>query len=289
MGDTYTWTLKYFGKDQNVLRLNSQKQDDETQMPSDNIFETAGEIDGNQLWANGDVVPETQGLWFYTDDNNPDRWFNTDDDNTNSGQWRIHHEGMELNGAECWAHKLVVPNVPANAAVYLRMAATPDADTYVAYQFKGAGNATVVNDGDLIQADDEYVLAVKNNGAKRHLTLTLGGFLLKVLCSTTNGDDHGLYTFAGTDGEVARITVNIAEGFDLDNYQVAVVDGWCTTQQCKGMPLVSMPSEVTGISDVAADGEAADGSYYNLQGQRMGNTPAQRCAYIVNGKKVVVK
>ncbi len=645
-----------------VLRLNSQKQDDETQMPSDNIFETAAEIDGNQLWADGDVVPETQGLWFYTDDNNPDQWFNTDDDNTNSGQWRIHHEGMELNGAECWAHKLVVPNVPANAAVYLRMAATPDADTYVAYQFKGAGNATVVNDGDLIQADDEYVLAVKNNGAKRHLTLTLGGFLLKklsvstdpkkvnikgyasesrdhdidakllpyftgqnfktyivsdpdyenltltltdvgssdgnyvlpantgcvirrlgegddlafntfgdgngfhlfvpdmhdktgkfvsdadkamndrfmvpvaremqvpctngtdmtnyvltynykklngtnlsatisgeekfyrvysgwdiwlransaylqlptasvlpanaarsarmfsfrtvnkvtpgdvnydemvnvtdftsvasnilgcspsvfytkgadinndakvnvtdflgianiildipapdttpaqaprrasmgdgfsaadhvvyvqpltdavpgsqqvlsvrvknaqpmvgyeftlllpegvtvatgdegvlaqlsnvrttaqrtnffaaqqqgnsmlkVLCSTTNGDDHGLYTFAGTDGEVARITVNIAEGFDLDNYQVAVVDGWCTTQQCKGMPLVSMPSEVTGISDVAADGEAAEGSYYNLQGQRMGDTPAQRGAYIVNGKKVVVK
>lgn len=50
-----------------------------------------------------------------------------------------------------------------------------------------------------------------------------------------------------------------------------------------------LASEVTGISDVAADGEAAEGSYYNLQGQRMGDTPAQRGAYIVNGKKVVVK
>ena len=158
-----------------ILRLNSQRQEGSRQRASDNIFETAKDIYGNQLWADRMVVPETQGLWFYTNNNNQ-----------NSGQWRIHNNGMEMNGASYWPHSMVVPNVPANAAVYLRMGTTRTDGLYSAYQFQGDENPTVVDTDNLIQIGDEYVFAVKNTGEKRHLALSLGGFLLKKVAVSTD-------------------------------------------------------------------------------------------------------
>ena len=161
----------------------------------------------------------------------------------------------------------------------------------VGYEF-----TILLPDGVTIATDDEVAAAQLSNArttAQRtnfFAAQQLGNNALKVLCGTTNGDSDGLYSFTGTDGEVARITVNIAEGFNPDNYEVAVIDGLCTNQECVSMPLVPMSFNVTGISDVMAEGEAVEGSnYYNLQGQRLGNRPAQRGVYIVNGKKVTVK
>ena len=91
------------------------------------IFENSKGIKGNQLYANGEVIPETKGLWFYFDNNDP----------AYNGCMRIAADGLHLanasyeNNATCqpgetmrrgwWNYKMVVPAVPAGAAVYLRV------------------------------------------------------------------------------------------------------------------------------------------------------------------------
>ena len=167
------------------LRLNSQSKNPKAK---DNIFQTAKSIDGNQVWANEAVVPETQGLWFYTEDNVQ----------ASGGKWIISDEGMQLNGNIGWPYTLVVPNVPKNAAVYLRMKNSVN-KPHFAYSFKGAGDSEVYpSDGkpmlvpgtDYVENDvnyAEYIFAIKNNGdTKRHLVLSLGGYELKKLAVSTD-------------------------------------------------------------------------------------------------------
>jgi hypothetical protein len=162
------------------LRLNSQSKNPKAK---DNIFQTAKSIDGNQVWANGAVVPETRGLWFYTDNNVQ----------TNGGKWIISDEGMQLNGYSGWPNSLVVPNVPKNAAVYLRMKNTVNTPHF-AYSFKGDGGSEVYPSNGkpmLVPGTEhedngvnyaEYIFAIKNNGnTKRHLVLSFGGYELKKL------------------------------------------------------------------------------------------------------------
>ena len=162
------------------LRLNSQSKNPKAK---DNIFQTAKSIDGNQVWANGAVVPETQGLWFYTENNVQ----------ASGGKCIITDEGMQLNGNSGWPYTLVVPNVPKNAAVYLRMKNSVN-NPYFAYSFKGDGGSEVYpSDGKpmLVPGTEseenevkyaEYIFAIKNNGdTKRHLVLSFGGYELKKL------------------------------------------------------------------------------------------------------------
>lgn len=86
------------------------------------IFENSKGIDGNQLYANGDVIPETKGLWFYFDNN----------DVAYNGSTQITADGLRLSNAKrelsnggttmgWWNTKMVVPAVPAGAAVYARV------------------------------------------------------------------------------------------------------------------------------------------------------------------------
>ncbi len=161
------------------LRLNSQT----APKAKDNIFETAKSIDGNQIWAGGKVVPETQGLWFYTENNNQD----------NGGLCIISNDGMKLNGFANWPYGLVIPNVPAKAAVYLRMRNVRGMDnTSFTDQFKGTGNfevytpvavpGTEIVDEEANITYQDYVFAILNNGeTKRHLVLSFGGYELKKL------------------------------------------------------------------------------------------------------------
>ncbi len=163
------------------LRLNSQLG---VNKAKDNIFETAKSIDGNQVWANGAVVPETQGVWFYTENNN-----------STSGYWITSDDGMDLNtSSSTWLYNVVIPNVPAKAAVYLRMRnVIKKDDAHFAYNLKGANQnevevyslaevpgTEVVDENDIIYQD--YIFAVMNKGtAKRHLVLSFGGYQLKKL------------------------------------------------------------------------------------------------------------
>ena len=78
---------------------------------------------GNELFANGKIIPETQGLQFYTDNN----------DKNYNGQIWIDTDGLHLcnnTHQDWWNCKMVIPSVPAGAAVYARVArdtkAVPD-------------------------------------------------------------------------------------------------------------------------------------------------------------------
>ena len=85
------------------------------------IFENCKGVNGNQLWAGGAVIPETQGLWWYMDNN----------DNAYNGSMQVVEGGLKLSNTKrtlgtgttmgWWNYKMVVPSVPADHVVYLRM------------------------------------------------------------------------------------------------------------------------------------------------------------------------
>lgn len=189
------------------LRLNSQKeQGDGDLKEKDNIFETAKSIDGNQVWANGAVVPETQGLWFYSYNNNQ-----------NNGKWGINSDGMDFGGTSKDVLKVVVPNVPANAAVYLRMVKNREVGPDYAYEFKG-GNTNLETYGPIqVDGTNEYILAIMNKGtAKRHLTLSIAGYRLKKLAVSTDPKKIGSTGYA---------TESRAEGIGIDHNLTAYLTG----------------------------------------------------------------
>lgn len=170
--DLSLWELDAQDKTTYYLRLNSQsgQTSPDNLKEKDNIFETAKDVDGNQVWANGAIVPETQGLWFYSDDNN-----------RNDGTWGVTNEGMAVNGKNKQVLKMVVPNVPAGAAVYLRMKTNskyPEQE----YSFKNGNSNCEVYGPTLVEGtNNEYIYAILNKGAKRHLTFSLTGYQLKKL------------------------------------------------------------------------------------------------------------
>ncbi|MBO7578241.1 MAG: hypothetical protein J6T43_04545 [Prevotella sp.] len=192
------------------LRLNSQKeQGDGDLKEKDNIFETAKDIPlggGNQVWANGAVVPETQGLWFYSYNNNQ-----------NNGKWGINSDGMDFGGTSKDVLKVVVPNVPANAAVYLRMVKNREVGPDYAYEFKG-GNTNLETYGPIqVDGTNEYILAIMNKGtAKRHLTLSIAGYRLKKLAVSTDPKKIGSTGYA---------TESRAEGVGIDHNLTAYLTG----------------------------------------------------------------
>ena len=179
------------------LRLNSQtSQTPQNLMERDNIFETAKEIGGNQVWANGTIVPEMQGLWFYTENNNQGNgeWIIKQGDDQNVG-------GLEFAGTSPWFKKIVVPNVPKDAAVYLRMTKITDdsVEPEVRYMFgqqesmssiktsatspTGTGTETFYEVGDT----GDYILALMNtNSGKSNLTLSLNGYRIQKLAVSTD-------------------------------------------------------------------------------------------------------
>ena len=117
-----------------------------------------------------------------------------------------------------------------------------------------------------------------------------GSSTLKVLCGTSKKDAStgALYAFSGNDGEVARITVNVADGSQADTYPVTVKDAVLSTPDAKKMilPVVMMSESTTGVSALAA--QEADATCYDLQGRRV-LKPAKKGMYIVDGKKEVIR
>ena len=173
---------------------------------------------GNQLYANDKIIPDTKGLWFYFDNN----------DDAYNGCMQIAADGLHLanasyeNGASCnpgvsmrrgwWNYKMVVPDVPSGAAVYLRMARdmsvkegdvtfrpwSPSANGYIdatepffykSFQFgwmktKAEMGKEQTDICKYYQASDgtgDYIVAIKNTGEQSHLTFTLNGWVLKKL------------------------------------------------------------------------------------------------------------
>ncbi|MBO5630334.1 MAG: hypothetical protein J5965_14810, partial [Aeriscardovia sp.] len=208
------------------MRVNSQAIDTKGQ---DNIFESNSEQSANQLWAKhgtgneatGIVIPETQGLWFYMDNNDPE----------NNGKMQITSEGLTLDAGENdWCNKMVVPDVPTGGAVYLRMKSTSTTPVKK-YKF-GTGDFTEIAEATncrYYEANDnsgDYIVAIMNTGSKANLTLALGGFVLKKMAVSTDFKTVNKYGWA-TESRARVIDPSLTSeltGYPFEHYIVTDVD-----------------------------------------------------------------
>lgn len=211
--DLSLWELDVQDKTTYYLRLNSQSGQTTANLKvKDNIFETAKAIDGNQYWANGFIVPETQGLWFYSYDNN--RTYNT---------WGLTNDGLAFNGQNKSILNMVVPNVPAGAAVYLRMETNGNFSDQ-AYLFKGGNTNCEVYGPVLVDGTiNEYIYAILNKGAKRHLTFSIAGYQLKKIAVSTDPKAIGQTGYA-TESRAHRIDHTLTSYLTGKNIKAYIAD-----------------------------------------------------------------
>ena len=216
--DLSLWELDVQDNTTYYLRLNSQSGQTTANLKvKDNIFETAKAIDGNQYWANGFIVPETQGLWFYSYDNN--RTYNT---------WGLTNDGLAFNGQNKSILNMVVPNVPAGAAVYLRMETNGDFSDQ-AYLFKGGNTNCEVYGPILVDGTtNEYIYAIKNKGAKRHLTFSISGYQLKKIAVSTDPKAIGKtgYATESRARDIDHYLTSYLTGKPIKAYTATISDGY---------------------------------------------------------------
>lgn len=178
------------------------------------IFSQNKEGFGNQLYANDKIIPETQGLWFYMDNNYP--VYNRCAQITSEGLRFANTNLADGSHTPDWNYKMVVPDVPQNGAVYLRMKrdnTVKDADNtngtpFLATKFhfgttddanqktslstnteviNGTGNSNSKYSFYKVSgSNDEYIVAVKNTGAMNHLTFTLNGWIVEKVAVSTD-------------------------------------------------------------------------------------------------------
>ena len=207
---------------------------------------------GNQLWAGGDVIPETRGLWFYTDDN--DQLYNDCMQITDEGIRFANVPDDEGKRVAWWNYKMVVPDVPADGAVYLRMTrddvVSDDAKTwsekdgadvpFVATRFQFASQSSktqlstdteVKGDGDYAfykvdGSDNDWILAVKNTtGNVEHLTFTLNGWIVKKLAVSTDSKTLNKLGWA-TESRNRYIDPELTQFFTGEDVEVCKVTGF---------------------------------------------------------------
>ena len=219
------------------------------------IFENSKGIYGNQLWANGNVIPETQGLWFYMDNN--DAAYNGSMQITSDGL-RLANTKRTVNGSNTmgwWNYKMVVPEVPAGAAIYLRMARDTSVgdDDYsqkqgedpvyflnTAFNFESdnktyLSTSTPVKNGTDYsfyeienngQGTGEWVLAIRNTkSAASKLIFTLNGWILKKLAISEDAKavNYLGYASESRDKEIDPELMGYMTGTGLKAYTVSKV------------------------------------------------------------------
>ncbi len=157
-------------------------------------------------------------------------------------------------------------------------------DLYLPEGVSMANNAKASLSSDRLAVDDAHTLMVNkvSDGAVRFL------------CSSMNDE-----SFAVGDGEIATLTVNIADNVANGDYDVVVKNALMTeTDISKSYEADNIKSTLkvldqTGVETVTADDERRDGSIYTVGGQLVGkkSTTSQlrKGIYIRNGKKIVVK
>ena len=134
--DAASYDLSMWDADGKMIVRNPTATDN-----SQEIFTQNKNGNGNQLYANDKIIPETKGLWFYFDNNDP----------AYSGSMQITTEGLRLANTPkkkedgvtdlrmgWWNYKMVIPNVPSKAAVYLRVKRVAEVDeTYESTDSRG--------------------------------------------------------------------------------------------------------------------------------------------------------
>ena len=157
-------------------------------------------------------------------------------------------------------------------------------DLYLPEGVSMAANAKASLSSDRLAADDAHTLMVNevSDGAMRFL------------CSSMNDEN-----FAGGDGEIATLTVNIADNVANGDYDVVVKNAIMTeTDISKSYEADNIKSTLTvldqtGVETVTANDEHCDGTIYTVGGQLVGKkattSQLRKGIYIRNGKKIVVK
>ena len=155
-------------------------------------------------------------------------------------------------------------------------------DLYLPEGVTMANNAKASLSSDRLAAGDVHTLMVDevSDGAVRFL------------CSSMNDE-----SFAGGDGEIATLTVNIADNMANGEYDVVVKNALMTeTDISKSYEADDIKSTLTvldqtGVETVTANDERRDGTIYTVGGQLVGkkSTTSQlrKGIYIRNGKKFV--
>ena len=213
---------------------------------------------GNQLWAGGNVIPETRGLWFYSEDDSETGYTSEYSSALYNDCLQITSDGIRFANVPdqagkrvaWWNYKMVVPDVPADGAVYLRMkrdTSVPDdakthstidnADVpFVATRFqfasqtaktqlstdteiKGNGNYAFYK---VNGSDDEWILAVKNTGSMQHLTFTLNGWIVEKVAVSVDSKTVNKFGWA-TESRARVIDPELTStltGYTFENYIV---------------------------------------------------------------------
>ncbi len=157
-------------------------------------------------------------------------------------------------------------------------------DLYLPEGVTMATNAKASLSSDRLAAGDAHTLMADE--------MTDGA--VRFLCSSMNDE-----SFAGGDGEIATLTVNIADNVANGDYDVVVKNAIMTeTDISKSYDADNIKSTLTvldqtGVETVTANDERRDGSIYTVGGQLVGKkattSQLRKGVYIRNGKKIVVK
>ena len=157
-------------------------------------------------------------------------------------------------------------------------------DLYLPEGVTMANNAKASLSSDRLAAGDAHTLMADE--------MTDGA--VRFLCSSMNDEN-----FAGGDGEIATLTVNIADNVANGDYDVVVKNAIMTeTDISKSYEADDIKSTLTvldqtGVETVTANDERRDGSIYTVGGQLVGKkattSQLRKGVYIRNGKKIVVK
>ena len=157
-------------------------------------------------------------------------------------------------------------------------------DLYLPEGVTMANNAKASLSSDRLAAGDAHMLMADemSDGAVRFL------------CSSMNDEN-----FAGGDGEIATLTVNIADNVAVGDYDVVVKNALMTetdisrSYEADDIKSTLTVLDQTGVETVTADDERRDGTIYTVGGQLVGKkattSQLRKGVYIRNGKKFVVK
>ena len=272
---------------------------------------------GNQLWAGGDVIPETRGLWFYSEDDSETGYTSEYSSALYNDCLEITTDGIHFCNAPFtdsktgksrvawWNYKMVVPDVPADGAVYLRMTrddvVSDDAKTwsdidnayvpFVATRFQFASQSSktqlstdneIKGDGDYAfykvdGTDNDWILAVKNTGSKQHLTFTLNGWIVKKVAVSTDAKTVNRLGWA-TESRARVIDPALTSEMTGYPFETYIVTGASYANKTVTLSPVSVNSFVMPIATEDEDGNG-DNNAYIIRNTLLDNTK------VVNGVK----
>ena len=198
------WDISLWGDDGYMVIGNSEDYQDDG-----DIFSQNKDGFGNQLYANKTIIPETQGLWFYMDNNYP--IYNGCMQITSEGLHFVNTNLADNSHDPWWNYKVVVPSVPAGDAVYLRI----KRDSRVNETDYKTGN-----NGDVLFLNTRFAWGT---GSKTSLTEPIEGSYSSIYRTQENGSAYSFFKVDGTDDEYI---VAVRNTTGETNHLTFTLNGW---------------------------------------------------------------